>query len=68
MTEQFDSWTMEVYNGGAWVDITADVRQKPGPTWNCGIMRNNLLARVGDPGRMVFVLDNSAQNTAGLLG
>jgi len=67
MTEQFDSWALQVYNGG-WVDISSDVYIDPGISWNVGIMSNDLRERVGDPGRMTFILDNGASNSAGLLG
>ena len=65
--EVFDDITFEVYNGG-WQDITADVCVDPSPKWNVGIMRNDLLARVADPGKLTFCLKNSTANAAHLLG
>lgn len=65
--ELFDDIVIEVNNGG-WTDITADVCVNPAPKWNCGIMRNDLLARVADPGYFTFSLKNSTANSAGLQG
>ena len=64
----FDSIRLEVYIGGAWLNIWADVLHNPSPMSNTGIMGNSPLDRVGDPGLLVFYLRNDAQNSAGLAG
>lgn len=69
MTEQvFDSWAIEIYNNGAWVNVTADVQHSPAPAWNRGIMGNKPDDRVGSSGFLTFTLRNSAHNAAGLAG
>ena len=67
MTELFDSISIEVYNS-TWVDVTTDVRQKPNPRWNRGIMSNRPNERIGHAGIFTFNLDNSTSNSAGLAG
>jgi hypothetical protein len=67
MSEEFSAITFEALIG-AWVDISADVLHDPSPKWNMGIMGNDVLDRVGDPEELSFSLNNSANNSAGLLG
>jgi hypothetical protein len=68
MSEEFTSVTFQAYISGIWVDISADVLHDPSPKWNMGIMGNDVLDRVGDPEELSFALDNSTNNSAGLLG
>ncbi len=69
MTEQaLTSWAIEIYNNGAWMNVTADVRQSPAPAWNRGVMGHKPDDRVGSSGFLTFTLDNSARNAAGLAG
>jgi hypothetical protein len=68
MSEEFSAITFQALVGGGWVDISADVLHNPSPKWNMGIMGNDTLDRVGDPEELAFALDNSANNSAGILG
>lgn len=68
MTEQFTSIVFEAYLSGAWANISSDVLLSPAPKASRGIMSNNPEDRVADPGRLTFSLDNSAANSAHLLG
>lgn len=64
----FSSITFEVLISGSWVDLSADVRQDPAPKFSRGIQGNKIDDRVADPGRLTFSLNNSAANSAGLVG
>lgn len=68
MVESFDSVAIEVYLSPSWVDLTPDKRISPAPRWSRGSMGNGLLDRVGDPGYLVFMLDNSEKNSVSTLG
>lgn len=56
--------------GGGWTDLLAagDVRAEVPIRWQYGIQGNSLLDRVAAPGNLTFALDNSANNSGGLLG
>jgi hypothetical protein len=67
--EEFTSIVYEAYISGAWVDLSADVRQNPTPRISgIGIMGNSITDRTGDAGTCEFSLDNSTGNSGGLLG
>jgi hypothetical protein len=69
MSEAFTSITFETYISGAWVNITADVLTDPNPKISgIGIMGNKITDRVGDNGTLTFSLNNSAANSAKVLG
>lgn len=68
MSEIFTDIKFEVYISGAWVDLSPDVKATPAPTGSRGISGNGIEDRVGDVGRLKFSLDNSAGNSAGLIG
>lgn len=53
---------------GAWTDITADVVVSVGVQANYGIPSNGPLDRIADSGQITFTLDNSANNSAGIMG
>ena len=57
---------VEMYFGSDWVDVSEDVVSSITATW--GIHGSSPQQRVADPGTMRFQLDNSAQNSGGLLG
>jgi len=67
--ELFTTIKFEMKIAGVWTDITADVLQNPRPRVDgMGIMGSGINDRVGDIGTLSFSLNNSASNTAGLLG
>jgi hypothetical protein len=68
MSVEFSAITFQAFISGAWVDITADVLHDPSPKWNMGIMGNDTLDRVGDPEELSFAMDNSINNSAGIMG
>ena len=53
---------------GAWTDITEDVIRSTPITCTYGIQDSSPLARVASTGTFNFMLDNSANNSAGLVG
>lgn len=53
---------------GVWLDVTADVRRDRGVVMQHGIQGSGPSDRVATPPEASFVLDNSAGNSAGLLG
>lgn len=57
---------IEMDFGSGWVDVSADVVSSITATW--GIHGSAPKQRVADPGTLRFQLDNSAQNSGGLLG
>lgn len=54
--------------GGGWTDITGDVRIADGVQWGYGIRGSGPMDRVASTGALTFSLDNSASNSAGLVG
>jgi hypothetical protein len=66
VTEQVITPRVELYLGGAWVDVSGDVVSSVKADW--GIHGSGLKDRVADPGAMSFDLDNSAQNSGGVRG
>lgn len=66
---EFTTIKFEAYINGAWVDITPDVLHTPQPRVSgMGINGNSIMDRVGDNATLTFSLNNSATNSAGLLG
>lgn len=53
---------------GAWTDVSEDWLQRDGVHVSCGIRGSGPLDRVASTGTMKFSLDNSANNSAGLIG
>jgi hypothetical protein len=68
MSVRFTSITYEVYISGAWVDLTPDVLANPSPHGSRGIQSAEFGAWVADVGRLTFSLNNSDENSAGLVG
>jgi hypothetical protein len=66
--EVFQAITLEIYVSGAWTDIWTDVLHVPAPKCTRGIGGNAPQDRVAGPGRLTFSLDNSATNSAHLIG
>lgn len=64
--------TLEVeaslYGDGTWVDMTADLLMRPSLTIEYGIPGAGPTDLVARTGHMTFALNNSATNSAGLLG
>jgi len=57
---------IEMDFGAGWVDVSADVVSQITASW--GIHGSSPKQRVADPGTLRFRLDNSAQNSGGLVG
>lgn len=51
-----------------WNDVSADVQTSTLPTWTQGNNGNSIFDRVANVGTFTFVLNNSANNMAGLTG
>ncbi len=54
--------------GGAWTDVSADVRAAVPPHIHYGISGNGPLDLIASTGEYTFALNNAASNSAGLLG
>lgn len=59
---------MEIDFGIGFVDVLADLRQRPEPEWEFGIRGSGPLDRTATPGMLRFHLDNSTSNSGGVLG
>ena len=63
----FEAWTVEgKFDGVNWVDFKSDIVSDIECSY--GILSSDALIRIADIGEMTFELDNSASNSAGLLG
>jgi hypothetical protein len=59
---------IHAYIGGAWVDLTYDTRSPVPVMVSYGIKGYSVKERVASTGTLTFALDNSIQNSSGLLG
>lgn len=64
----FPTWVLQMYLSGAWVDISADVRQTQAIACEYGIRSDDPNERVAETGKLTFGLNNSARNSAATLG
>ena len=62
------TWAVEMYLSGAWVDVSADVRQVAPVALSRGIDGTNITDRVAKVGTLSFALDNSTGNSTATLG
>lgn len=60
--------TLEAYIGAAWVDLSADLLAGAALKISGGIGGGGIADRVASGGELSFALDNSAENSAGLVG
>jgi hypothetical protein len=68
MTVFFDTIAIELYNGSAWLDLSADVLSNPRPRGERGIKGSGPTDCVEDPGKFTFSLNNGENNSQGELG
>jgi hypothetical protein len=65
--QTFTTFVFQVQISGAWVDLTSDVMANS-VKGSRGGSSTNYFDRVAEPGVLSFDLDNSASNSAGLIG
>lgn len=68
MTELFSDIDIEVLIDGTWISLWDDVLHSQGIKASRGIMSNGIEDRVADAGALTFSLNNSAENSARLIG
>jgi hypothetical protein len=68
MTVTVSSFVVALHINSAWVDITEDIRTSDPILFHYGIEGSGPLDRVASIGWATFTLDNSARNSAKLLG